>query len=101
MTEKINELPPVALVALDYGDRLQEIAFILLAGGFVVFGGLGIILALRLVLTWLAPESIVKAYMRVVLASQGILLMLFTFAAMEVMLFLLPDTEWLALLEFC
>ena len=68
MTEKINELPPVALVALDYGDRLQEIAFILLAGGFAVFAGLGIILALRLVLTWLwasllllqSPEALTR-----------------------------------------
>lgn len=101
MTEEINELTPIVVVALDYGDRLREIALIFLAGGFAVLAGLGIIFTLRLVLTWLAPESMVKAYMKVVLASKGLVLILFTFAAMDVMLFLLPDTEWLGLLEFC
>jgi MscS family membrane protein len=100
MTEQINELAPVVVGALDYGNRLQEIALIFLAGGFAVLAGLGIVFALRLVLTWLAPESMVKAYMRVVLARQGLVLILFTFAAMDIMLFLLPDTEWLTLLEF-
>jgi MscS family membrane protein len=101
MTETINELSTASKLALDNSDRLLQITLIFLAGGVAALAGMLMIPTLRLVLSWFAPQFLTQIYVRVVVASRNIVLMLFTLSVMEVVLLLIPRTEWLSLMEFC
>lgn len=101
MTETINGLSHASELALNNGDRLGQISCIFLAGGVTVLAGMALISILRLPLSWLTPQFSTQTYIRVVVASKNLFLVLLTLSAMEVMLLLIPQREWLSLIEFC
>ncbi|MBE9185716.1 mechanosensitive ion channel [Microcoleus sp. LEGE 07076] len=101
MTKTIYALFAIAQLPLDNGDRFLQIILIFMAGGIGALAGTVAVPVFRLVLTWLDTNLLTKNYIRVLLASRNIILMLSTLSAMEVMLLLLARTEWLRLMEFC
>ncbi|WP_449416797.1 mechanosensitive ion channel family protein [Phormidium nigroviride] len=101
MIETTNQISQASEVVLNNGDRLLQITLILIAGGVALLAGMALISILRLPLSWLAPKFSTQTYIRVVVASKNIVLALLTLSAMEVMLLLIPQTEWLSLIEFC
>lgn len=101
MTETINGLSQASDLALNNGDRLWQISCIFLAVGVTVLAGMALISILRLPLSWLTPQFSTQTYIRVVVASRNLFLVLLTLSAMEVMLLLIPQREWLSLIEFC
>lgn len=101
MTKMLYALFTIAQLPLNNGDRFFQIILIFLAGGIGGLAGMVTIPALRLALNWLAPNLLTQNYIRVLVASRNIILILFTLSAMEVMLLLVPQTEWLRLMEFC
>jgi MscS family membrane protein len=101
MTDAINEIAQASELALSNGDRLLQIGLIAIAGGVTFLGGIAIVPILKFLLSWFAPQFLTETYMRVMIASKSVILTLITLSAMEVMLFLIPETEWLSLIEFC
>ncbi|CBN54346.1 MULTISPECIES: mechanosensitive ion channel family protein [Kamptonema] len=101
MIETNNEISQASELVLNNGDRLLQITLILIAGGMALLAGMALISILRLPLSWLAPKFSTQTYIRVLVASKNIVLVLLTLSAMEVMLLLIPQTEWLSLIEFC
>jgi MscS family membrane protein len=101
MTDAINEIVQTSELALSNGDRLLQVSLIAIAGGVGLLGGMVIIPGLRFLLSWFTPKFLTKIYIRVAIASKGVVLALIAFTAMEVTLWLIPETEWLSLIEFC
>ncbi len=101
MTETINQLSQGSELVLNNGDRLWQISCIFLAGGLTLLAGIALISVLRSPLSWFLPELLTQRYVRVVVASKNIVLMLLTISAMEVTLILIPQTEWLNLMNYC
>lgn len=101
MIKTIDALFMLAELPLDNGDRFLQITLILIAGGIGGLAGMVAVPALSVALNGFAPNLLTQAYIRVFLASKNIILTLFTLSAMEVMLLLLPRTEWLKFMEFC
>ncbi|WP_026793956.1 MULTISPECIES: mechanosensitive ion channel family protein [Planktothrix] len=101
MTEVINEINKASELALSNGDRLLQVSLIAIAGGVTFLGGIVIIPILRFLFSWFAPQFLTESYMRVVIASKSVILSLIMLSVMEVTLLLIPETEWLNLIEFC
>jgi len=101
MTDTIHEIVQTSELALSNGDRLLQIGLIAIAGGVAFFGGAVIIPALKFLFRWFTPEFLAETYNRVVIASKSVVFALITLSAMEVTLLLIPETEWLSLIEFC
>ena len=101
MTDTIHEIVQTSELALSNGDRLLQIGLIAIAGGVAFFGGVVIIPALKFLFRWFTPEFLAETYNRVVIASKSVVFALITLSAMEVTLLLIPETEWLSLIEFC
>ncbi|WP_341733552.1 mechanosensitive ion channel domain-containing protein [Microcoleus sp. EPA2] len=101
MTKMLYALLMLAQLPLDNGDRFLQITLIIIAGGVGGLAGMVAISALRLTLNWLAPNLLTQNYIRVLVASRNIILMSLILSVMEVILVLLPHTEWLKLMEFC
>lgn len=100
MTDAINEINQALELALSNGDRLLQVSLIMIAGGVSFFGGIIIIPTLRFFFSWFIPQSLTETYLQVVIASKSILLILITLFSMEIILLLIPNTEWLNLIEF-
>lgn len=101
MTKTIDALFMLAQLPLNNGGRFLQITLIFLAGGIGGLAGMVAVPALSVALNWFAPNLLTQAYIRVLLTSKNIIFTLFTLSAMEVMLLLLPRTQWLKLMEFC
>jgi MscS family membrane protein len=101
MADAINEIAQVSELALNNGDRLLKASLIAIAGGVGFLGGSVIIPALKIIFSWFTPQFLTEIYNRVVIASKSVVLTLMTLSAMEVMLLITPETEWLNWLEFC
>ncbi|NUN67202.1 mechanosensitive ion channel (plasmid) [Pseudanabaena biceps] len=101
MIVAIHEIVQTSELALSNGDRLLQIGLIAIAGGIAFFGGMVIITALKFLFSWFTPQFLAETYNRVVIASKSVALALITLSAMEVTLLLIPETEWLSLIEFC
>jgi hypothetical protein len=100
MTETINELSQVSETALSNGDHLWQIILILMAGAIAIFGGMAMIFVLKIFLSRLAPAALQQPYVRVIVASKNSILILLTLSVMEIVLALIPKTEWLSFIEF-
>ncbi|MEG4249566.1 mechanosensitive ion channel domain-containing protein [Microcoleus sp. Pol10D4] len=101
MTETINPLYLASELALNNGDGLGQISSILVVGVVTALAGIALFSILRLPLSLFAPELLTQTYIRVVVGSKNILLVLLTFSAMEVMLLLIPPSKSLSLIESC
>lgn len=105
MTDAINEIAQASELALSNDDlqlnRLLQIGLIAIAGGVTFLVGVVIIPVLRFCFSWFTPEFLTETYIRVAIASKSVALALITLSAMEVTLLLIPETEWLSLIEFC
>ncbi|MEA5480610.1 mechanosensitive ion channel domain-containing protein [Pseudanabaena galeata UHCC 0370] len=101
MTDAINEIAQVSEMALSNGDRLLQVGLITIAGGVGFVGGAVIISALSFLFSWFTPKFLTEIYSRVVIAFKSVVLTLITLVAMELMLLLIPATEWLSWIEFC
>ena len=92
-------------MALSNGDhllnRLLQIGLIAIAGGVGFLGGVVIIPALRFLFSWFTPQFLTETYSRIAIASKSVVLALVTLSAMEATRLLIPETEWLSLIEFC
>ena len=100
MTETINELSQVSENVLSDGDHLWQIILILMSGAIAILGGLLMIFVLKFFLNRLAPASLKQPYIRVIVASKNSILILLTLSVMEIVLDLIPKTEWLSFIEF-
>ncbi len=101
MVDKINEITQASELALSNGDRLLQVSLIVIAGAVAFLGGSATIHASKFLFSWLTPQILTETYMRVMIASKSVILSLITLSVMEVMLLLIPETEWLSWIEFC
>ncbi|NJK35269.1 MAG: mechanosensitive ion channel [Oscillatoriales cyanobacterium SM2_2_1] len=101
MTDAVKGIAQISELALSNGDRLLQVSLIAIAGGVGLLGGMVIIPALRFLFSWFTPQFLTEIYNRVVIASKSVVLTLVTLSAMELMLLLIPETDWLNPIEFC
>jgi MscS family membrane protein len=101
MTDLINGINQASALALSNGDRLGQIGLIAIAGGAAFLGGIMIMPMVQFLSRWFAPQLLTDTSLRVVIASKFALLSFLSLSAMEITLLLIPQTEWLGLLEFC
>lgn len=101
MNETINQLSQASEVVLNNGDYLWQISCIFLAGGVTLLAGIVLSSVLTLPVNWFAPQFLTQSYIRVIVASKRIVLILLTLLSMEVILILIPGTQGLKFIEFC
>ena len=101
MTDAINEINQASELALSNADHLLQVGLIAIAGGVTFFGGIVISPILRFLFSRFIPQLLTETYIRAIITSKTIILTLISLSVMEVLLLIIPQTEWLSTIEFC